>query len=65
MALEPVPGDWSAVFRFMTQAEEMPLMPSGHVETSKTPVWVWALISLGTITCANVLLIAVRRMHEE
>jgi hypothetical protein len=65
-ALEPVPGDWSAVFSFMTQAGEMPSRPSsGTVPSSKTPVWAWVLIGLGTLGCANVLIIAARRMNEE
>jgi hypothetical protein len=64
MALEPVPGEWSATFSFMTQAGELPSMPSSHVRTSKTPVWIWVLIALGATGCVNVLIIAARRMKQ-
>ena len=67
MALEPVESEWSATFSFMTQATEMPSMSQREIQTSgtsKTPVWAWILIALGTIGCTNVLIIAVRRMNR-
>jgi hypothetical protein len=67
MALEPVESEWSATFSFMTQVAEMPAMSQRDVQassTSRTPVWAWVLIALGTIGCTNVLVIAIHRMNE-
>ncbi|MEJ2739073.1 MAG: hypothetical protein P8105_04475 [Dehalococcoidia bacterium] len=67
IALEPVESEWSAVFSFMTQEREMPAMRQREIQTSdesKTPVWVWVLIALGTIGCANVLVISLHRMKQ-
>jgi hypothetical protein len=65
IAQEPVESEWSATFSFMTQEGEMLAMRQREAQISNTPgtpVWAWVLIALGTIGCANVLIIAVRRM---
>lgn len=49
MAIEPVPGDWSATFSFhTTSAPEVPPPPSPP-ESSPTPMWARAVISIGAI----------------
>jgi hypothetical protein len=67
MAIKPVESEWSATFSYMTQESEMPSIPQREMNvagTSKTPVWAWVLIALGTIGCANVLIISLRRMKH-
>jgi len=46
-ASEPAPSEWSAVFSFMTQAEEPP--PPAPAPAPGTPMWVWVIIGIGAI----------------
>ena len=44
---EPAPSEWSAVFSFMTQAEDAP--PPPPAPAPETPMWVWIIIALGAV----------------
>ena len=48
MAVEPAPSEWSAVFSFMTQAEEV-APPPPVIPEEVTPMWVWVIIAIGAV----------------
>ena len=48
-AAEPAPSEWSAVFSFMTQAEEPPPPEPTPVPEEVTPLWVWVIIAIGAV----------------
>ncbi len=48
MAVEPAPSEWSAVFSFMTQAEEV-APPPPVIPEEVTPLWVWVIIAIGAV----------------
>ncbi|MFC1845878.1 hypothetical protein ACFLYM_00485 [Chloroflexota bacterium] len=54
-AIEPWPSDWSAVFSFMIQAEELPPPPVQPAPEPATPLWVWMVISVITLLAITVL----------
>jgi len=59
MALEPVPGDWSATFSFRTGAA--PVSPPSESPPG-TPPWAWAIIVIGLILfCVIIVLIFTMR----
>jgi len=60
MALEPVPGDWSATFCFRTQPAPVPQLPSNTQPS--VPSWVWVVIIGGLAVDVYLLVILLRRL---
>ncbi|MDD5312095.1 MAG: hypothetical protein PHO26_03535 [Dehalococcoidia bacterium] len=62
MELEPVPGDWSAVFNFSTSPS--PMLPFLPARVASVPLWAWAVLAIGSI--ASIILVAsiIRRWRE-
>jgi len=60
MAVEPAPSEWSAVFSFMTQAEEEPPPPTPVTPEPETPMWVWVIIAVGVVLVIVTLVLIVK-----
>jgi len=62
MEIEPVPGDWSAVFTFSTSP--LPMLPFLPAKVASVPLWAWTVLAIGSI--ASIILIAciIRRWRE-
>jgi len=56
MALEPVPGDWSATFSFQTEPSPQSFAPA----PPQTPAWAWAIIVVGLILLIVVIVLIFR-----
>jgi hypothetical protein len=60
MAVEPVPGEWSATFCFQTEGT-----PVSHPEpypASPVPFWVWVIIVCGALLDISLLILVLRRL---
>lgn len=62
MALEPVPGDWSATFNFKIQSTQQPAQVSA-TRSDVAPLWAWIVMGAGTLTTFALCIILLRR-HE-
>jgi len=58
MALEPVPGDWSATFSFRTESAPLPVLSAPH--SPLPPAWAWAIITIGLILLVVVIVLIFR-----
>ena len=60
MAVEPVPGEWSATFCFQTEGT-----PVSHPElhpASPVPFWVWVITVCGALLDISLLILVLRRL---
>jgi hypothetical protein len=60
MAVEPVPGDWSATFCFQTKPAPAPQPPSNT--QPPVPAWVWIIIASGLMVDVFLLALLLRRL---
>lgn len=62
MALEPAPGDWSAVYSFQTVAAPAP--EPAPAPPAATPLWAWVTIAVGGVLVIAILVLTfmVRRV---
>jgi hypothetical protein len=61
MALEPVPGDWSATFSFHTETAPP---PAAAATPSTMPVWAWAIVVIGLILLAVIIVLIFLMRHR-
>jgi len=59
MAIEPVPGDWSATFCFQTQLMPAPQQPDPQ---RPIPSWVWTIIIGGALLDVYLVVLVFRRL---
>ncbi len=60
MAVEPIPGDWSATFCFQTQPAPIP-QPSSYPQHA-VPSWVWVIIVGGLAVNIYLLVLIIKRV---
>jgi len=61
MAIEPIPGDWSATFCFQTKPAPVPQEPSSLQH--QIPPWVWAIIIGGLLADVSLVVLVFRRFR--
>ncbi len=61
MALEPVPGDWSATFSYQVQPAQSYQAPAER--NGSAPLWAWIGIGVGIITSFVLFIILLRQME--
>lgn len=59
MAVEPMPGDWSATFCFQTEPAPAPPPSYPH---RPVPSWVWTIIIGGLLVDTYLLVLLLRRL---
>jgi hypothetical protein len=58
MALEPAPSDWSATFRFQTEAAPSP--PAQPAPQPEAPLWAWVVIITGIALLIAIIVLIFR-----
>jgi len=61
MALEPVPGDWSATFSFQVQSAQPDQAPAER--NGSAPLWAWIVMAVGIVTSFVQFIILLRRQE--
>jgi hypothetical protein len=63
MALEPAPGDWSAIFSFQTEAAPTTSPPQPELQKDRpqtTPLWAWVIIAIGLALLIPIIVLIFR-----
>ena len=65
MALEPAPSDWSATFRFQTEATPpSPPPPPQPATQPETPLWAWVVIAIGLALLIAIIVLIFRARRK-